>query len=101
MPNSCLHQHSIRHAHTFEFCCRFMLPRCQVREGLCKAHPEFSTNDAMRLYRCFDASEYEEEDNFTKDVTLNLEAEIDRADAAKLCSNNNEFFQLDKMEGVL
>jgi len=75
--------------------------RDQAKEGLTKPHPEFPDNPQLTLFRCFDSTEYEEEDSFEQDLSVNMEADIDRGEVALLAKDDWAALQLPGEKRVL
>jgi hypothetical protein len=75
--------------------------RDQAKAGLTKPHPEFPDNPQLTLFRCFDSTEYEEEDSFEQDLSVNMEADIDRGEVALLAKDDWAALQLPGEKRVL
>lgn len=70
-------------------------PMCaQVAEGLSRPHPEFPKNEALTLYRCWDASLVEEEDSFEQNWEMHLTGELDKEGAAILSKDDFASFRV-------
>jgi hypothetical protein len=59
----------------------------KVADGEARSHPEFPTNDEMMLYRCWDSTTYDSDDEVSESTTMVGNAELDKQGAMNLCKS--------------